>query len=651
MHNHVVNYKFYKIIIFFICLFFVNLNELKNSYANQTTISKNFISNEVYDFVKFDLLLGYTPENNEDQYLLGLEVKLEPNWKIYWKNPGDAGLPPKITWEKTENVSTVNLLFPAPKRFSFYDIETFGYESEVVFPLEIKPIDKKKRIQGVLELDAQVCSQICVPVKHKFDLSKINYLFQDKKSLTKIIKYKDKIPQKSTNDKLKFVSGKIDGNLIKLKFENYLKDKVNDVILEGGKGFIYQKTNFIGDNGYLNIDFLKNNLAESMDSLKLTFLTNNISYELSIDNLDKKLNQISKPNFNLGIKIIIIAFAGGFILNFMPCVLPVLSLKMIQLVGFRAESRMVYRKKIVLNILGIMTTFLLLSFLTFLVKATGNYVGWGIQFQSPYFLIFMILLTFMFALNLFGVFHYFLPSKFLTFLSYKQEGYIGDFITGMFLTLLATPCTAPLVGTAIGFALSGGFVDIFSILLFMGLGLSLPLIILLFFPNIINFIPKPGNWLIVFKKLMALSLLVTSLWLTGILLSLLNIKNPISKVDKNFSETNWNIEQNFVFPSQLAQEGNTVFVDITADWCITCKVNKKFVLDNPEVIELFKKNNIIFLQLDWTKPNDKIKEFLAHKGRYGLPYNEIYSPSLINGKILPELLTTEIIREYINLSK
>ncbi len=324
---------------------------------------------------------------------------------------------------------------------------------------------------------------------------------------------------------------------------------------------------------------------------------------------------------------------------------------MIQLVGFRAESRMVYRKKIVLNILGIMTTFLLLSFLTFLVKATGNYVGWGIQFQSPYFLIFMILLTFMFALNLFGVFHYFLPSKFLTFLSYKQEGYIGDFITGMFLTLLATPCTAPLVGTAIGFALSGGFVDIFSILLFMGLGLSLPLIILLFFPNIIKFIPKPGNWLIVFKKLMALSLLVTSLWLTGILLSLLNIKNPISKVDKNFSEISWNIEQNFVFPSQLAQEGNTVFVDITADWCITCKVNKKFVLDNPEVIELFKKNNIIFLQLDWTKPNDKIKEFLAHKGRYGLPYNEIYSPSLINGKILPELLTTEIIREYINLSK
>ena len=233
----------------------------------------------------------------------------------------------------------MNLLFPAPKRFSFYDIETFGYESEVVFPLEIKPIDKKKKIQGILELDAQICSQICVPVKYKFDLSKINYLFQDKKSLTKIIKYKDKIPQKSTNDKLKFVSGKIDGNLIKLKFKNYLKDKVNDIILEGGKGFIYQKTNFIGDNEYLNIHFLKNNVAESMDFLKLTFLTNNISYELSIDNLNKKLVQTSKPNINLGIKIIIIAFAGGFILNFMPCVLPVLSLKMIQLVGFRARKQ------------------------------------------------------------------------------------------------------------------------------------------------------------------------------------------------------------------------------------------------------------------------------------------------------------------------
>ena len=651
MHNHVVTNKFYKIIIFFICLFHANLIELKNSYAKQTTISKNSISNEVYDFVKFDLLLGYTPENNGDQYLLGLEVKLKPNWKIYWKNPGDAGLPPKIIWENTENVSTVNLLFPAPQRFSFYDIETFGYESEVVFPLEIKPIDNKKNINGILELDAQVCSQICVPVKYKFDLSKINYLFQDKKSLTKIIEYKDKIPKKTTNEKLKYISGKIDGNLIKLKFKNYLRDNVNDIIIEDGKGFIYPKSNFIEDNEYLNIDFVKDNAAETTDFLNLTLLTNNVSYEISIDNLNKKLVQTSKINTNLGIKIIIIAFAGGFILNFMPCVLPVLSLKMIQLVGFRAESRVVYRKKIILNILGIMTTFLLLSFLTFLVKATGNYVGWGIQFQSPYFLTFMILLTLMFALNLFGVFHYFLPSKFLTFLSYKQEGYLGDFITGMFLTLLATPCTAPLVGTAIGFALSGGFIDIFSILLFMGFGLSLPLTILLFFPSIIKLIPKPGNWLIVFKKLMGVSLLVTSLWLTSILLSLLNLKNPISKVDKNFSETRWNIEQNFIFPSQLAQEGNTVFVDITADWCITCKVNKKFVLDNPEVTELFKKNNIIFLQLDWTKPNDKIKEFLAQKGRYGLPYNEIYSPSLINGKILPELLTTEIVREYINLSK
>ena len=123
MYNHVVSSKFYKIIVLFICLFFINFICLKNSYANISTNNDNSISNEVYDFVTFNLLPGYKPKNDKNEYLLGLEVKLSPNWKIYWRNPGDAGLPPEISWKNTENISAVNLLFPAPKRFSFFDIE------------------------------------------------------------------------------------------------------------------------------------------------------------------------------------------------------------------------------------------------------------------------------------------------------------------------------------------------------------------------------------------------------------------------------------------------------------------------------------------------------------------------------------------------
>ena len=388
--------------------------------------------------------------------------------------------------------------------------------------------------------------------------------------------------------------------------------------------------------------------------MKFTFLTDNYSYQASIRNLktlktNNVLNNIDNP---LGFQILLIAFIGGFILNFMPCVLPVLSLKMIQLVSLSSKSRTVYNKKLFFNILGILTTFFLLATITYFIKTSGNLVGWGIQFQNPYFLIFMIVLTSFFALNLLGIFHYFLPTKLLSILSYKGEGFFGDFLTGMFLTFLATPCTAPLVGTAIGFALSGSTIEIYSVLLIMGFGLSLPLILFGLFPRMISFIPKPGNWLIIFKKLMALLLLITSLWLISVLVELQSNTNKFSETNiSDKSIINWNISGNISLPNQLVKEGKTVFIDITADWCLTCKVNKIFVIDTKEVSELFKKNNVIILRLDWTKPNEKIQQFLALKGRYGIPFNEIYSPLIPDGKIFPELLTVKVIREYLDTAK
>ena len=264
----------------------------------------------------------------------------------------------------------------------------------------------------------------------------------------------------------------------------------------------------------------------------------------------------------------------------------------------------------------------------------------------------MIILTLFFSLNLFGVFQYFIPSKILTVLSYRNEGFIGDFLTGMSLTLLATPCTAPLVGTAIGFALSGNASQIYTILLIMGIGLSTPLILILIFPKIISFIPKPGNWLIIFKKIMGLLLLLTTVWLISIFVEL---NSNTNKNSKNYSDNqliiNWDIDNNFNLPDELVKKGNIVFVDVTADWCLTCLVNKSLVLDTERVNQLFIENNVITLRLDWTKPNENIKKFLVTNGRFGIPFNKIYGPSISNGRILPELLSIKIIREYIEIAK
>lgn len=650
MNNHQVSFKFIKILILFVCSFYINFNEVKKSYGSLSIKNNIDEPSQNLEFVKFNLLFGQKLTNQFNDYLLGLEVNLLPKWKIYWKNPGDAGLPPEISWKNASNVDSVSLLYPMPKRFIFFDIQTFGYENEVVFPLEIKLIDKEKKLSGFLDLNAQICSEICVPITQKFDLNKLNFIKEDTTSFKKIINYKNKIPKRVTKEQLDLVSINIHKEVVSLKLKNYAISSINDVIIEDENGFINYKPEILGNNDNLNIKFNKINKEINPQILKLTFLTNDIGYETTFDNLNDYLLQ-NPSVYSLGLQIIFIAFVGGLILNFMPCVLPVLSLKMVQLVSYRTESVWVFRKKLLFNILGILTTFLLLSILAILIKSTGDYVGWGIQFQSPYFLVFMILLTCFFAFNLFGVFHYFLPSKVLSFLSYNKDGYLGDFVTGVFLTFLATPCTAPLVGTAIGFALSGNILEIFSILLVMGVGLSLPLILLLFFPSIIKIIPKPGNWLNTFKKIMGFLLLLTSIWLMSILYSLLISTNPLSNVKKEDYEIRWDIEKNLLYPSQLAKEGEIVFVDITADWCITCKVNKNLVLNNPEIVEMFSKNNVKFLQLDWTKPNDKIKEFLALKNRYGLPYNEIYSSSIPNGKILPEILSKKIVKEFIDMAK
>ena len=656
MYNKLVNFKYYKVLILLLSLTLISLINVSKSVSNILVSNQNTVTNENYDFVKFDILFGKIFETKPTKILIGLKANLLPEWKIYWRNPGDAGLPPEIKWEAGNNIKSMNLQFPNPKRFKFFGIETFGYENEVIFPIVIERLNKNKKISGQLLFEAQVCAEICVPVSFNYDLSKLTKNYKNNSKLSDILKYKSKVPKNVGHKDLELFSFDKFDSKIKLTFINKLNINPYDIIVEDNKGFILEKPSYSKTGEVLNLTInFKDNKNYEFEFLKLTFLNNENSYERIITNTsnlhNKNILNFNKNKISIGVEIFIIALIGGFILNFMPCVLPVLSLKMVQLVNLRTVNKVIFRKKILFNILGILTSFLLLAVGTYIVKSAGELVGWGVQFQNPSFLIFMILLTAFFGFNLLGLFNLFLPPKILNILSYRGEGFLGDFITGITLTLLATPCTAPLVGTAVGFALSGGTFEIFSILLIMGLGLSLPLILIMLFPKIISIIPKPGEWLVTFKKFMAIFLLLTSLWLINLLIKL---ETKIETNINNYSSleiVNWDINKNFSLPNQLAAKGEIVFVDITADWCLTCQVNKALVLDTKKISEIFNSNNVKVLVLDWTKPNENIKNFLTKKGRYGIPYNEIYGPLLLNGKILSELLTIKEIQKYINKAK
>ena len=643
----------------FILFIFLNIIFISNNCFSNTLFEKDrWLTNEKYDFVKINLLSGNKHFDNQSTLLAGIQVKLSPGWKIYWRNPGDAGLPPEVDWKKSKNIKSLKLLFPNPKRFNFYEIETFGYENEVIFPLEIDMLDKDKSLSGILEFNAQVCSKICVPVKKIFNLFNLETNSLPTSFFKKIEHFKSTVPVKIKDDKLKLLSFIYQDKKLHLILSQQFDLKPIDIIIEDEKGTIYSKPYFYSNQDLMNISIDVKNIKLDNKKFHLTFLGNDSSFEKSIiiKNIIKSdLLLDTKKDYEtsvFGFKILIIAFLGGIILNFMPCVLPVLSLKMIQLVNYRNVNKSNFRYKILFNILGILTTFIALGLSVLLIKLTGNVVGWGIQFQNQYFLIFMILLTLMFSLNLFGVFQFYLPSKFLSILSYRGKGLIEDFMNGMFMTLLATPCSAPLVGTAVGFALAGSNIDVFTIFIIMGFGLSFPLIIFLIFPSFISFIPKPGNWLNTFKKIMALMLLGTSIWLISILFKLnSDLYDTSGNLNNSQIILNWNMEEDPFLPTKLAKDGKIVFLDITADWCITCKVNKLLAVDTKDMIKFFKKNNVVIIKLDWTKPDIKISEFLSSKNRYGIPFNEVYGPSELYGILLPELLSKNIIKKYINLVK
>jgi len=384
-----------------------------------------------------------------------------------------------------------------------------------------------------------------------------------------------------------------------------------------------------------------------------------------------------------------LALVGGLILNLMPCVLPVLAIKLLGVVSKGGRSRRDVRLGFLASSAGILFTFLVLGAATVAAKAAGSAVGWGVQFQHSLFLVALALLCVLFAGNLWDLFET-LPAKVAGKIvaGDRDHGFADDFLSGVFATVLATPCLAPFLGTAIGFALAGGPVNILTVFAALGSGMALPYLLVALFPGLANRLPRPGGWMITLRRVLGFALLGTAAWLVsvlavqagnlaalsvgaclGALLILLWAQRRLGGFQRAIARVSLMTVGVLAFgpPSlfpvrgladqapiahglwrpfdaaqipKLVAEGHVVLVEVTADWCITCRVNEKLVLDRAPVVTALAQHNVVAMKADWTRPSEPIASYLAGFGRYGIPFSVIYGPDAAHGISLPEILAS-----------
>lgn len=597
---------------------------------------------------------------------LGLQMTLKPGWKTYWRSPGDAGYPLTIDYAGSRNLASADLSWPAPHRFQLFGLQTFGYSNEVVFPITAHPQVPGQPMTVRAAVRYLVCETVCIPYTADLVLSVPAAPADLTDDAPLINRYRALVPGNGARSGLRLTQFGIstDGRLVADIASDTLPLTAPDLIVEGPASFEFgvPKTE-------ISADGLQARLVVPVKADKTAPKLTDSDLTLTVVDGDRSLEQKARPAItgliaDIGVHgwkrwmhllpILAVALLGGLILNIMPCVLPVLALKLAGVADHAGTSRRTIRLSFLATAAGVLSTFLILAFALIGLKAAGASIGWGIQFQQPLFLGFLILVCLTFAANLAGWFEIPLPA-FIGTAQQKVDGGAGataeksaaigtygkPFLTGMLATLMATPCSAPFVGTAIGFALARGAQEILIIFLTLGLGLALPYIAVAALPGTIAWLPRPGRWMLWLKRVLALALIGSALWLGSVLAAQLGLL-PGSAAEKDSAQIAWQpFDESRIAP--LVREGKVVFVDVTAAWCVTCQANKRLVIDRAPVADQLQGEKVVAMLADWTKPSDMIAGYLAAHGRYGIPFNIVYGPDAPGGIVLPELLSSDAV--------
>jgi len=629
--------------------------------------------------VKFESVQG-----NQTKNLIGIQMDMQKNWHTYWKNPGDSGGPIKVNWSHNDNISISELYWPTPSLIPYEPLMTYGYKNFVIFPFEIINSNNKNSFIEA-SIDFLICDDVCVPEK-----AFIKTNLQDIKTDSSLHDWFLKVPAQTLP-----VKASLEKDFINIRFSSpfnvtsaiFFVD--NQDIVEHASDQILSKE----ENNYL----LK--VKKIVDAEPFA----NLSGVISINNnesfiIDAEIDGAQQNSLNISfIQALIFAFIGGLILNLMPCVFPIISLKVLSFVSMSNQSPAKIRAHALSFCTGVMISFLMIGLAMILLKQAGLFLGWGFQLQSPLVVGLLSLLMFIIGLVLLSDINIGSSLTRLGGLG-SSDNLIGSFSTGILAVIVASPCTAPFMGAALGYALiqpSGVTLPIFSAL---GLGFAFPYFILSASPSLINYLPKPGNWMVTLKEFFAFPMFATSIWLiwvfsfqtssneviflliTILLISLLiwiaskinkpnyrmiififaifiiffqfkdipsqKIQSPNAMKLESFNYVEWNEN----IENEYQSKNQAYLINFTAAWCITCQTNDKIALSRPNIKEYIYENNIEYVVADWTNKNDEILKTLESYNRNGVPLYIFWKPGMKKSKILPAILTEQILLDSFNNS-
>ena len=668
----------------------------------------------------------------------GLRFLLEKDWHVYWSNPGDSGLAPHLRWKVPEGTTAGELQWPHPHRIAIGPLVNYGYEGEILLPVRVTP-SAGLRAGDTLTLAARadwlVCREDCVPGQTDLTLplpvrdaaplrSQWAPLFDATRALlprqapgikVEALRHQGRLELRLTSaDGGPVLAGRQPGTLSFFPSDPGLIENAADQPLtfapdaltlaleqshqrrepvERLRGTLVAYPGFAPDAApALAVDVaLRDAVSPSIVSSVTTLAAH----------AQASAAPVAPPALSLGLALGLAAL-GGLLLNFMPCVFPVLSIKIFDFVRQASGRPATLRRHGYAYAAGVLLSFWVLAGLLLALRAGGQGLGWGFQLQSPAFVVVMIFLLVALGLSLLGLFDVGLGLTALAGRVRQGEGLAGSFATGVLATVIATPCTAPFMGPALGFALTLAAPSALLVFTALGVGMALPYVVLCLAPGWVRLLPRPGAWLETFKQLMAFPLLATAVWLTwvlgqqagvdailgtlsglllltlalwlrarfaslerpprtrrlvqalalllacaGLATGLLVRGNDGARVASAAGERDlygiaWRDYSDATL-AELRAAGTPVFVDFTAAWCLTCKVNEHVVFSSAEIRDAFASRDVAMLRADWTSRDDEITRALASFGRSGVPLYVLYGASGSTPQVLPSVLTRGIV--------